>query len=165
MSRPIPKLAPPPDQRRWTPPAWDPDAVAADYLLALRQRAEVGPLDPEWVDTLVSYMVTELRSAYSPEKVLDAIVNLQPLLERWVQYAFDQHTSVDPPPSAIAPKTTRDWGAIRDMLARTVSAARSVGRRTVEAFSSMAPRTRQHPPPGAEPVDITTTLSHDRSTD
>jgi hypothetical protein len=142
MSRPIPKLAPPPDQRRWTPPAWDPDAVAADYLLALRQQAEAGPLDPEWVDTLVSYMVTELRSAYSPEKVQDAIVNLQALLERWVQHAFEQHVLVGPP--VIAPKTTRDRGAIRDTFARTISAARSVGRRTAEAFSSMAARMRQH---------------------
>lgn len=144
MSRPIPRLAPPPDQRRWTPPAWDPDAVAADYLLALRQQAEAGPLDPEWVDTLVSYMVTELRSAYSPEKVQDAIVNLQPLLERWVQHAFEQHVVVDPPPPAIAPKTMRDRGAMSDILARTVTAARSVGTRTAEAFSSMVAQTRQH---------------------
>ena len=144
MSRPIPKLAPPPDQRRWTPPAWDPDAVAADYLLALRQQAEAGPLDPEWVDMLVSYMVTELRSAYSPEKVQDAIVNLQPLLERWVQHGFEQHVVVDPPPSTIAPKTMRDRGAMSDILARTVTAACSVGTRTAEAFSRMVAQARHH---------------------
>jgi hypothetical protein len=144
MNRPIPKLAPPPDQRRWTPPAWDPDAVAADYLIALREQAEVGPLDPEWVDTLVSYMVTELRSAYSPEKVYDAIVNLQPLLERWVQYAFEQHVSVGPPPSAIAPLTLRNRGAMSEIVARTASAVRSVGTRIAEAFSSMMAQARRH---------------------
>jgi hypothetical protein len=142
MIRPIPKLAPPPGQRRWTPPAWDPEAVAADYLLALRQQAEIGPLDPEWVDTLVNYMVTELRSAYSPEKVQDAIANLQPLLERWVQYAFEQHVAVGPPPPAVAPKTRRDRAVMDDILVRTASTARSVARRTAKAFSSMAARAK-----------------------
>jgi hypothetical protein len=143
MTRPIPKLAPPPGQRRWTPPSWDPDAVAADYLLALRQQAEAGPLDPEWVDTLLSHLVRELRSAYSPEQVQIAIVNLQPILERWEQYALEQNDSLGPPPRALAPRTTRGRGVARDILAQPVNAARFLARRTTEAFSHMVAWTRQ----------------------
>jgi hypothetical protein len=133
MSRPIARLAPPIGERRWRPPDWDPNAVAADYLLALRERAEAGPLDAEWTDTLLTHLVTELRSAYSPEGVLIAVRNLQPILRQWEQHALDKHAAtIRLEESALA----RAWSrkAARGRLARLLGRAGSRTKRIAKAL-------------------------------
>lgn len=73
--------------QREIPPDWDRKAVCASYLQALRKQAETGHLDPAWIDQLMTALVTELRSAYTPDDVERAVANLKPLLEAWEDYA------------------------------------------------------------------------------
>lgn len=104
MTRPVRNLAQPPGQRSWTPPDWDPQAIAADYLLELKEAAARGPLDPDWVNYLNSYLVYELRTAYSPEAVERAVARLEPMIARLEQKgAAVAQGHAAPPPSPPQP--------------------------------------------------------------
>ena len=141
MSQAIARLAPPIGERRWTPPDWDPDAVAADYLLALRERAEAGPLDPEWTDMLLTHLVTELRSAYSTERVLSAVRNLQPLLQKWEQHALEKHTPI---PEFEESALERAWSrkAARGRLGRLLGSAGNRAKQISQALGRTTARVR-----------------------
>ena len=62
-----------PETRPVVFPLWDAKGVAKVYLDALRQEAEAGPLDQQWLSGLLDQLVHALRSAYSPEDVERAV--------------------------------------------------------------------------------------------
>lgn len=154
MSRPVPALALPPETRSWTPPQWDPEAVAADYLLALRGRAEEGAIDPEWLDSLLRHLALELSTAYTPDKAAAAVVGIAPLLEHWEAHAaaVAAGAMVDPisdlqPPQRSKPRIDE---AIRDVLAilkvSRALAVRFVRRRLTKLTSTtVAPAAAANP--------------------
>jgi heat shock protein HtpX len=57
-------------------PDWDRKAVARPYLIALRQQAEHGAFDAEWVDAVLQSLVAELRETYHSQDVERALQGL-----------------------------------------------------------------------------------------
>jgi len=57
-------------------PDWDQKAVARPYLIALRQQAEHGAFDAEWVDAVLQSLVAELRETYHSQDVERALQGL-----------------------------------------------------------------------------------------
>lgn len=89
MSRPVRSLASPPGVRTWTAPGWDPKAIAADYLLELREAAERGPIDGQWLAQLNAWLAYELREAYAPEQAQLALARLEPLIAKFERQGLE----------------------------------------------------------------------------
>jgi hypothetical protein len=90
------KMSAAPETRPSVFPPWDAKGVAKVYLDALRQEAEAGPLDEQWLAGLLDHLVHALRSAYSPEDFERAVANLEPLLLAWEEYAANKHAALPP---------------------------------------------------------------------
>jgi hypothetical protein len=90
------KVSAAPETRPVVFPLWDAKGVAKVYLDALRQEAEAGPLDQQWLSGFLDQLVHALRSAYSPEDVERAVANLEPLLLAWEEYAANKHAALAP---------------------------------------------------------------------
>jgi heat shock protein HtpX len=58
-------------------PDWDRKAVARPYLIALREQAEHGAFDGEWVDALLQSLAAELRATYDSQDVNRALQGLE----------------------------------------------------------------------------------------
>lgn len=106
MSRPVRRHDASQGNPQWRPPEWDPQAIAADYLIEMKQAAQHGPLDPAWVDHLNDWLAHELRSAYSAEQARRAVSLLEPLIARIEQIGVERGRSlrvVRPPEPTPAP--------------------------------------------------------------
>jgi hypothetical protein len=109
------KMSAAPETRPVAFPPWDAKGVAKVYLDALRQEAEAGPLDQQWLTGLLDHLVHALRSAYSPEDVERAVANLEPLLLAWEEYAANKHAALSRTLLRAIPEQAhhrREWRSI-----------------------------------------------------
>lgn len=78
----------PAEAQKYKAPEWDRQAVAAPYLIALRQELASGQVSPDWLDALYRGLARELRTVYERQDLdvalqgLDRLISLHDQAER-----------------------------------------------------------------------------------